>query len=223
MKIKDLPEDERPREKLMRRGAVALSNAELLAIFLRTGIPGKSAIDLAHDLLNDFGSLRALMAADQKRFCQAQGLGEAKFAQVQAVIEMVRRYLEEEIKRPDQLTSPEQTKNYLRAKLRGAPNEIFACIFLDNRHRVITYEELFHGTIDGASVYPRVVVQRALQHNAAALILAHNHPSGVTEPSNADQAITRRLKDALAMVDIRVLDHMIIGDSVTSMAELGMV
>jgi len=222
MAITDWPADERPREKLLQRGPGALSDAELLAIFLRTGVPGKSAVDLARELLDQHKGLANLLAADQATFCRSYGLGSAKFAQLQAVLEMSRRYLREQLHRSDVLTSPQQTRDYLRARLAGYPYEVFACLFLDNRHRVIEYEELFRGTIDGASVHPREVVRRSLSHNAAALILAHNHPSGVAEPSQADRAITRRLKAALELVDIRLLDHLIVGSGeISSLAELG--
>lgn len=222
MAITDWPADERPREKLLQRGPGALSDAELLAIFLRTGVQGKSAVDLARELLDQHKGLANLLAADQATFCSSYGLGSAKFAQLQAVLEMSRRYLREQLHRTDVLTSPQQTRDYLRARLAGYPYEVFACLFLDNRHRVIEYEELFRGTIDGASVHPREVVRRSLSHNAAALILAHNHPSGVAEPSQADRAITRRLKSALELVDIRLLDHLIVGSGeISSLAELG--
>lgn len=224
MAITDWPAQERPREKLLSRGPTALSDAELLAIFLRTGIPGKSAVALARDLLAEYGSLRRLLAADQKRFCASQGLGRAKYAQLQAVLEMANRHRREILIRTDALTSPDQTRSYLQARLEGYPYEVFACLFLDNRHRVIEYEELFRGTIDGASVHPREVVRRALSHNAAALILAHNHPSGVAEPSQADQRITQRLRDALALIDIRILDHIVVGaGEMTSLAERGLI
>lgn len=220
--IRDWPEGERPREKLMARGSHALSDAELLAIFLRTGVSGKSAVQLARDLMTQFGSLRALLKAELGDFSTAKGLGPAKYAQLQAVLEMARRHLAESLPHRDALTDPTATRHYLAAQLRDRTYEVFACLFLDNRHRVIAFEELFRGTIDGASVYPREVVKAALKHNAAALILAHNHPSGVAEPSAADRHITRRLADALALVDIRVLDHLVIGDGpATSFAERG--
>ena len=220
--IKNWPADERPREKLLARGAQALSDAELLAIFLRTGTRGKTAVDLSRELLTTFGSLRSLFEADEARFCQANGLGQAKFVQLQAVLEMSRRYLRERIQRGDALADPDAVRFYLTSRLRDRHSEVFACIFLDNRHRVIQYEELFYGTIDGASVHPREVVKQALKHNAAAVIFAHNHPSGVAEPSQADERITQRLKDALAVMDVRVLDHFIIGDQVVSFAERGL-
>ncbi len=223
MTIKDWPEDERPREKLLERGAGALADAELLAIFLRTGIPGKSAVDLARDLLDEFGGLAGLLAADQRRFCEGKGLGAAKFAQLQAVLELSRRYLMTRINDQDVLTSPEATRNYLKMRLYGSPHEIFACLFLDNRHRIIRFEELFRGTIDGASVHPREVLRRVLDTNAAAVIFAHNHPSGVAEPSQADLRITQRLKTLLELVDVRVLDHIIVGDGDgVSFAERGL-
>jgi DNA repair protein RadC len=212
MAIKDWLIEDRPREKLLQRGSAALTDAELLAIFLRTGVQGKSAVDLARDLLADFGSLKALLDADQQRFCQAHGLGDAKYAQLQAVLEMAKRHFKEVLQRGNALTSPDITRAYLSAQLRGYSYEVFACLFLDNQHRVIQLDELFRGTIDGASVYPREVVKQALHHNAAAVIFAHNHPSGITEPSTADKHITEKLKQALALFDIRVLDHFIIGD-----------
>jgi DNA repair protein RadC len=210
--IKDWPAEDRPREKLLQRGSAALTDAELLAIFLRTGTPGKSAVDLARELLSDFGSLKGLLNADQQQFCRGLGLGSAKFAQLQAVLEMAKRHFKEVLDRGNALTSPEITKAYLSAQLRGYSYEVFACLFLDNQHRVIKLDELFRGTIDGASVYPREVVKQALHHNAAAVIFAHNHPSGITLPSQSDKQITEKLKQALALFDIRVLDHFIIGD-----------
>jgi DNA repair protein RadC len=212
MPITDWPDDERPREKLVKRGAATLSDAELLAIFLRTGIRGKTAVDLARDLLKEFGSLRALLESDFERFRQSPGLGLAKYAQLQAVLEMARRHLQQTLERGNALTSPDLTRQFLAAKLRAHPHEVFACLLLDNQHRVIEFCELFRGTIDGAGVYPREVVKTALSHNAAAVIFAHNHPSGVAEPSEADRLITQRLKQALNLVDIRVLDHFIVGD-----------
>jgi DNA repair protein RadC len=223
LSITDWPEQERPREKLLQRGSAALTDAELLAIFLRTGTRGKTAVDLAKELLRDFGSLKALLAADCQRFCQSLGLGTAKYAQLQAVLEMARRHFIEVLQHSDALTNPEATQAYLSAQLRGYNHEVFACLFLDNKHRIIKLEELFQGTIDGASIYPREVAKRALHHNAAAVIFAHNHPSGVSEPSQADQQITEKLKQALMLLDIRVLDHFIIGDGIPySFAEHGL-
>ncbi|MGR5319952.1 RadC family protein [Vibrio sp. DNB22_19_1] len=222
MPLKALPNDSMPREKLLQRGPQALTDAELLAIFLRTGTQGMNVIELADFLIQDFGTLRQLFSASEKSFCQHKGLGQAKYVQLQAVLEMAQRYLAETLKRGDALTNPEQTKLYLSSILRDRQREAFYIIFLDNQHRVIKDEILFEGTLDTASVYPREVVKRALHHNAAALILAHNHPSGVAEPSQADRRITRRLIDALALVDIRVLDHFVIGDGESvSFAERG--
>lgn len=223
MAITDWPEAERPREKLLQRGAVALSDAELLAIFLRTGTRGKTAVDLARDLLTRFGSLRVLLEADLKQFCEGEGLGEAKYTQLQAVTEMARRHLLERMHRGDVLQSPDHTRHYLQSRLRDYPHEVFACLFLDNRHRVIQFEELFRGTINGATVHPREVVKSALGYNAAAVILAHNHPSGIAEPSDSDRRITQQLSKALELVDIRVLDHLVVGDGETvSFAERGL-
>ncbi len=223
MPIAAWPERERPREKLLERGAASLSDAELLAIFLRTGVRGKTAVDLARELLTGHGGLRRLLDNDSRQLCQSPGLGIAKVVQVKAALELGRRYLEETLRRGATLTSPAATRDYLTARLRAYPHEVFACLFLDNRHRVIDYEELFSGTIDGASVHAREVVKRALHHNAAAVIFAHNHPSGVAEPSGADRSITRRLREALGLVDVRVLDHFVVGDGeVVSFAERGL-
>ncbi|MGD2053985.1 MAG: DNA repair protein RadC [Gammaproteobacteria bacterium] len=220
--ISQWPLAERPREKLLDRGADALSDAELLAIFLRTGTRGLTAVDLARRLLEEFGGLKALLQAGETEFCQHCGLGRAKYAQLKAVLEMARRHLLENIQRGDALCSPDDTRNYLAAELRACPHEVFACLFLDNRNRVLVFEKLFYGTIDGASVYPREVVRRVIDNNAAAVIFAHNHPSGVAEPSSADRQITQRLTEALALIDVRVLDHMIVGDEVMSFAERGL-
>ena len=222
MAIRDWPAAERPREKLLTKGAAALTEAELLAIFLRTGLKGRSAVDLARQLLSRFGGLRALLNASETELCAEPGMGPAKYAQLQAGLEMARRHLGEGPERGKPLSDPAATRKYLRARLRDMPYEVFACLYLDNRHRVIAFEELFRGTIDGASVHPREVVRSALKHNAAALIFAHNHPSGVAEPSDADRRLTRRLQEALALVDIRVLDHFVVGDGeVASFAERG--
>ena len=223
MRITDWPAAERPREKLLAHGPSTLTDAELLAIFLRIGIQGKTAVGLPQDLLAEFGSLRVLMQADCATFTQAKGLGNAKYAQLQAVLEMARRHTFEELDRGDVLTSPEATRAYLSNQLRNYPYEVFACLFLDNQHHILEFEELFRGTIDGASVYPREVVKKALDHNAAAVIFAHNHPSGISEPSQADKLITNKLKQALDLLDIRVLDHFIIGDGMPySFAEHGL-
>lgn len=223
MSIADWPAAERPREKLLNLGPKALSDAELLAIFLRVGCVGKSAVDLARELLQEYGGLRPLLEASQSDFCKGLGLGSAKYAQLQAVLEMGRRHLSATMKEGDLLTSPDLVRNYLSAQLRHQPHEIFAVLFLDNQHRLIAYDELFYGTIDGASVYPREVVKKALARNSSAVILAHNHPSGIAEPSQADQRITQRLQDALNLVDIRIIDHMVVGDKeVISFAERGL-
>ena len=222
MKISEWPASERPREKLLERGAAALSDAELLAIFLRTGTRGKSAVDLSRELLDRFGGLRPLLGAKQIEFCSARGLGKAKFVQLQAVLEIARRHMGESLRRGDALTSPTLTRRYLQAQLRDEVREVFAVLFLDNRHRVLAFEPMFHGTIDGAAVYPREVARRCLHHHAAAVIVAHNHPSGVAEPSQSDHRITERLRDALALIDIRLLDHVVVGDrKCVSFAERG--
>ena len=222
MSIRDWPTTERPREKLLEQGSAILSDAELLAIFLRTGVAGKSAVDLARHLLQQFGSLRNLLEADQQTFAGQLGLGPAKFAQLQAVLEMARRHLAEHLRQASVLKSPIEVRNYLKAMLRHEPHEVFACLFLDSRHRVLAFEILFRGSIDTTSVHPRQVVKRALAHNAAALILCHNHPSGNAEPSPADRALTKRLQETMELVDVRVLDHFIVGDGdPLSMAEYG--
>jgi len=224
MAITDWPAQERPRERLIEHGAQALSDAELLAIFLRTGMNGKSAVDLARELLHAFGSLTALSAASAEVFCAVPGLGPAKYAQLQAVMEMARRALKEQAKQRDALTSPQAVRDYLRLQLGTREYEVFMAVFLDTQNRVIAMEELFRGTLKETSVYPREVVKRALVHNAGAIIFAHNHPSGVAEPSRADEAITQALKQALALVDVRVLDHFIVaaGGGV-SLAERGLI
>ncbi len=222
MPITDWPEDERPREKLLQRGAAALSDAELLAIFLRTGVTGHSAVDLARDLLSRFGGLRALLKAGREDFCAAHGLGAAKYAQLQAVMEIARRHLAEGLGERSALRDPAATREFLCLKLRDLDQEVFAALFLDSQHRVLGFETLAVGTINAANVYPREVVKSALRAQAAAVIFAHNHPSGVTEPSLADRSLTNRLRDALALVDIRVLDHFVIGEGQpVSFAERG--
>ena len=213
-----------PREKLQQLGASSLSDTELVAIFLRTGIRGTPVMQLAEDLIRQFDGLSGLLKASQEERLNVQGLGPAKQAQLAAILELARRHWETEMLRPAALTRPADCKRYLRAALSDACHEVFAALFLDNRHRPLSFDRLFFGTIDGASVHPRVVVQRALRLNAAAVIVAHNHPSGVREPSAADRAITRRLKEAMALVDVRLLDHFIVGDGEpVSMAEMGLV
>ena len=224
MAITDWPEFERPREKLLQKGAASLSDAEVLAIFLRTGVTGKSAVDLARDLLLRFGSLTQMFAASEIDFCETHGMGQAKYVQLQAVLEMSRRALQEEMQCGDALNSPRAVRDYLRLLLGGRQQEVFLALFLDTQHRVIASEELFQGTLSQTSVYPREVVKRALAHNAAAVILAHNHPSGVAEPSQADQLLTAALKQALGLVDVRVLDHFVVtGGQTLSFAEKGLI
>lgn len=224
MSIKDWPEGERPREKLLAQGAENLSDAELLAIFLRVGVAGKSAVDLAREQLAYFGSLRTLLAADQTALCAAPGMGPAKFVQLRASLEMARRYLQQSLQQGDVLTSPEMTKNYLQTRMRDLPHEEFHVLFLNSQHALIRAEVLFRGTIDAAAVYPREVVKQSLLCNASAVIFAHNHPSGVAEPSSADLRITKTLVNALNTVGIRALDHMVVGEAdVVSFAERGLI
>ena len=222
MAIRDWPEDTRPREKLLKRGASTLTDAELVAVFLRTGMVGKSAVDLGRELIAQFGGLGGLCRADKKAACSAPGVGEAKYALLQAVMEMARQTLAEDMQNSDALSTPTAVRDYLRLMLRSKEYEVFCCVYLDAQNRVIAVEELFRGTLTQTSVYPREIIKRALAHNAAALILAHNHPSGVAEPSQADHALTRRLAEALALVDIRVLDHFIVaGATSLSFMEAG--
>jgi len=210
MSITDWPEDERPRERLLARGAAALSDSELLAIFLRVGVRGKSAVDLARELVGRFGSLNRLFSASQDELSAIHGMGPAKYVQLQAVLEMSRRALVEEMKQSDTLSTPGAVRDFLRLQLAGLAHEVFFALWLDAQNRLLAAEELFRGTLTQTSVYPREVVKKALWHNAAAVVLAHNHPSGVSEPSSADQYLTRELKQALALVDVRVLDHFIV-------------
>jgi DNA repair protein RadC len=218
------PEHERPREKLLARGPGVLSDAELLAIFLQTGVQGKPVLTLAADLLQLTEGLHGLMAMSLSDFTAHPGLGPAKYVLLQAALELGERRMFERLRQTEALLDPGSTRKFLRSKLGHYGREVFACLFLDSQHRLISYEELFFGTIDSASVHPREVVKRVLVHNAAAVIFAHNHPSGVAEPSQADQRITQRLKSALALIDVRVLDHMVIGDQeVASFAELGLI
>lgn len=223
MAITDWPIDDRPREKLLSKGADALSDSELLAIFLRTGISGKSAVDLARELLTSCGSLSALCIGSERDICELPGMGQAKYAQLKAVLEIARRALREKLASGNALNSPSAVRDYLRMKLQALPHEVFVVLFLDAQNRVIGSEELFRGTLTQTSVYPREVVKRALHHNAGAVIFAHNHPSGVAEPSHADETLTQALKQALALVDVRVLDHFIVaGSGVLSFAERGL-
>jgi DNA repair protein RadC len=222
MAITDWPEDQRPRERLIRHGAAALSDAELLAVFLRVGVAGKSAVDLGRDMVTHFGSLNGLFSASLKDFASINGLGPAKYAQLQAVLELAKRSLAEELQAGVTLDSPHTVKQYLQLTLGGKAHESFAVLFLDVKNRLLACEELFRGTLTQASVYPREVVKAALAHNAASVILAHNHPSGTPDPSAADHSLTHALKTALGLVDVRVLDHFIVaGRHVYSFAEHG--
>ncbi len=223
MAISDWPKQEQPRERLIACGAANLSDAELLAICLRSGVKGKSALELARDILLAFGSITQIFESDRDEFCQYVGLGPEKYALFQAAIELCQRQMLEKLQSRDILASSASTRSYLKAKFRSYTYEVFSCIFLNNQHHVVKVEELFTGTIDGAAVYPREVVKRCLYHNAAAVIFAHNHPSGVAEPSQADIAITNKLKTALETIDVKVLDHFVIGyPDVVSFAERGL-
>ena len=223
MAITDWPAAERPREKLLELGASALSDAELLAIFLRVGVVGKSAVDLARDLLTRFGSLTGIFAASQTDLSQVHGIGASKYVQLQAIFEMSRRALNEQMQVKDMLSSPQQVRDFLCLKLGGLTREVFVVLFLDAQNRMITSEEMFSGTLTQTSVYPREVVKKALHHNAASVIFAHNHPSGIAQPSQADELITKELKQALALVDVRVLDHFIVaGNTTFSFVERGL-
>ncbi|MCA3220175.1 MAG: DNA repair protein RadC [Burkholderiales bacterium] len=223
MPIKDWPESERPRERLLSHGPATLSDAELLAIFLRTGVAGASALDLARALLQRFDGLNALVAASLTEFTATKGLGEAKYVQLQAAIELARRALDEELRRNTVLSSPDRVRQYLQLRLGQREHEVFAVLYLDAQNRLLKTEELFRGTLTQTSVHPREVVKQALRHNAAAVILAHNHPSGLAEPSRADELLTKVLKEALALVEVRVLDHLIVtANSAVSFAERGL-
>ena len=223
MAITDWPASERPREKLLELGVEALSDAELLAIFLRVGVTGKSAVDLARDLLTQFGSLNGIFAAQLSELTQVHGIGSSKYVQLQAIFEMSRRALSEQMQVKDVLNSPKQVRDYLCLKLGQLTREVFMVLFLDSQNRIVTTEEMFSGTLMQTSVYPREVVKRALHHNAASVIFAHNHPSGIAQQSQADEMITKQLKEALALVDVRVLDHFIVaGNATLSFAERGL-
>lgn len=223
MAITDWPADERPREKLLADGAKALSDAELIAIFLRVGVTGKSAVDLARDLLNRFGSLNGIFSASLSEISQVHGMGESKYCQLQAIFEMSRRALNEEMQVKDVLSSPTQVRQYLSLALGALSREVFMVLFLDAKNCVIADEVLFEGTLMQTSVYPREVIKRVLHHNAAAVIFAHNHPSGNAEPSQADKTLTQTLKEALAMIDVKVLDHFIVaGNQSMSFSERGL-
>lgn len=222
MAITDWPEEQRPRERLIKHGATILSDAELLAVFLRVGVAGKSAVDLARDMVQHFGSLNGLFAASLHDFSKLNGLGPAKYAQLQAVLELAKRSLSEELQAGVTLSSPQAVKQYLQLLLGGKAYESFAVLFLDVKNRLIACEEMFRGTLTHTSVYPREIVKVALGHNAASVILAHNHPSGTPEPSAADRTLTQALKQALALIDVRVLDHFVVaGKHVYSFTEHG--
>lgn len=222
--LKSLPQDARPREKLMARGPAALSDAELLALLLRTGLPGKHVIQLAQELLDRFGGLAGLLHTSTDALKAIKGLGPAKRAEVVAVLELARRALAQELRQQALLGSPKAVRDYLQLQLGARQHEVFAVMFLDSQNKLLAFEELFRGTLTQTSVYPREVVLRALHHHAAAVVLAHNHPSGTAQPSRADEALTQSLKATLALVDVRVLDHFIVTrNQATSMAELGMV
>ncbi|MBS0430378.1 MAG: DNA repair protein RadC [Proteobacteria bacterium] len=225
MAFKDLPADLRPREKLLARGAAALGDAELLALLLRTGVAGTNVLQLAQQLLDVFGGLAGLLQAGADDLKRVKGLGgSAKRAQLVAVLELARRAMAEQLAERTVFEAPDSVKRYLQLHLACRPHEVFAALFLDSQHRLIALEELFRGTLNQTSVYPREVVLRALHHHAAAVVLAHNHPSGSVEPSRADEALTQTLKAALALVDVRVLDHVIVGPGhALSMAERGLV
>ncbi|MGH8688063.1 MAG: RadC family protein [Burkholderiales bacterium] len=223
MGIGDWPEQERPRERLLAHGAERLSDAELLALCLRTGVRGRSAVDLGRELLARFGGLAGLLGAGPAALGGVRGLGPAKRAQLTAVSELARRALRENLRTGDALTSPGAVRDYLRLSLAARPHEVFVCLYLDAQHRVLGIDELFRGTLTQTSVYPREVVKSALAANAAAVIFAHNHPSGVAQPSQADELLTRQLREALALVEIRVLDHFIVaGNQALSFAERGL-
>ena len=223
MAITDWPAAERPREKLVELGAEALSDAELLAIFLRVGVTGKSAVDLARDLLTQFGSLNGIFAATEHEIIQVHGIGTSKYVQLQAIFEMSRRALNEQLQQRDVFKSPQQVRDYLVLKLGSLTREIFLVLFLDTQNHLVATEEMFAGTLTQTSVYPREVVKRALHHNAASVIFAHNHPSGIAQQSQADEMLTKQLKQALALVDVRVLDHFIVaGNNTLSFLERGL-
>lgn len=221
--LKDWPSAEKPREKLMSKGANTLSDAELLAIFLRTGVQGCNVVELAKNLLTSFGSIANIYKASPTDFCKMHGLGMAKYVQLQACLEMTKRFLAEELSQGKKLTSSHQTKNYLISELRNEQKEVFLIVYLNTQHQVIDIEKLFNGTINATAVYPRVVLEQSLKHQASAVIFAHNHPSGCLQASQADKDITQQLTQALALVDINVLDHLIIaGNQCISFAEQGL-
>lgn len=223
MALKDLPADVRPREKLLARGPAALADAELLALLLRTGLPGRGVLELAQSLLDAFAGLAGLLRATPQDLKAVKGLGPAKRAELAAVLEISRRAMGAELAARPVFENPAHVREFLLLQLGGLPHEVFCVLFLDTQHRLVRMEEMFRGTLTQASVYPREVVRRALELHAAAVILAHNHPSGVAEPSRADEHLTQQLRSALQLVDVRVLDHMVVGaNQVTSFAERGL-
>lgn len=222
MTIKDWPQGEGPREKLLTHGASNLSDAELLAVLLRNGLPGQNALALSRQLITQFGGLRKLLTASRKQVCKIAGVGPVKFAQLQAAAEISTRIARENLQRGQILTNPDLTRDYLMRQLANRSYEVFALLLLDNQHRVIQFVELFRGTINAASVYPREVISLVLEKSAAAVIVCHNHPSGIAEPSQADRRITERIKIALETIDVSLLDHMVVGDKeIVSFAERG--
>lgn len=224
MPITDWPAQERPREKLLSLGAGSLSDAELLAIFINTGIAGKTAVDVARDLIGEYGGLRGILEAEAPRLLRTKGMGKAKYCRLQAALEMARRYLSEPLLRGQTIQSAQDCKAFFNAHLRGHGQEVFACLFLDNRHRLIVFEKMFYGSVNEATIHPREIVKKALILNASAVILGHNHPSGINTPSSADQQVTHQIRDALRLIDVTVLDHLIVGDGdAYSMAEQGLI
>lgn len=223
MAIREWPDGERPQEKLLTTGPASLSDAELLALFIRSGTRGHSAVDIGRNLLTEFGGIRQILTAERHRLCGFPGLGPARYALLLAAREIGRRFLDQSLRRQGPLSSPGQAADFLTHHLRDRKREVFAILYLDTRHQVIDYRELFSGTLNGATVHPREVVRSVIEHNASAVILAHNHPSGVAEPSQADASLTRRLRDALELIDVRVLDHIVIGDGeFVSMSDRGL-
>jgi DNA repair protein RadC len=224
MPITDWPEEDRPREKLLLKGEQALTDAELIAIFLKTGARGKTALDIAKELLVEYGSLKSLLRAPIHQILQKNGMGKAKYAALKAAIELGRRYTSPDLRTGNVLNSSQITQNFLASRLQDQSNEVFACLFMDTHFRLISFEELFHGTVNEANIYPREIVKRGLAHNAAKIILAHNHPSGNSTPSEADKDVTQLIKEALALVDIEVIDHIIVGNPRHfSFAEAGLI
>lgn len=223
MSINEWPVTEQPRYKLLHRGAQSLNDAELLAVFLRTGTHGKSAVDLGRELISEFGNIRNMIDSPKEKFLNIKGLGDSKYVLIQASIELGRRYLESTLKQSDAFSNSIDTRQFIASKLRAYPYEVFACLFLDTKHRLIRFEELFTGTIDSSVVHPREILRKAMECNAAAVVLCHNHPSGQAEPSQSDHKLTLKLQNLLEMVDIRVLDHIIVGNGETvSFAERGL-